>query len=109
MLNIVIIHAIRKTPSLSKNLKTLLLSQAISDLGVGLLAQPIFVAERVMESTQDNKSSKSYNAIYIAWLIPTNLFYFATLLVVIVLSAERFASIHFYLRYQNLVTYRPGA
>ena len=36
MLNIVTIHAIRKTPSLSKNLKTLLLSLAVSDLGVGL-------------------------------------------------------------------------
>ena len=45
MLNIVTIHAIRKTPSLSKNLKTLLLSQAISVLGVGLLVQPIFVAQ----------------------------------------------------------------
>ena len=32
MLNIVTIHAIRKTPSLSKNLKTLLLSLAVSDL-----------------------------------------------------------------------------
>ena len=103
MLNIVTIHAIRKIPSLSKNLKTLLLSQAISDLGVGLLAQPIYVARLVMESTRDNESS---NAIYIAWLVPTNLFHFATLLVVIVLCTERFASIHFYLRYQELMTYR---
>ena len=92
MLNIVTIHAIRKTPSLSKNLKTLLLSQAISDLGVGLLVQPIFVAQLVMESTQDNESSNSYNVIYIARLITTSFFYFATLLIVIVLCAERFAS-----------------
>ena len=106
MLNIVTIHAIRKTSSLSKNLKTLLLSQAISDLGVGSLAQPIFVAQLIMESTQDNESSKSYNVIYIARLITTNLFYHATLLIVIVLCAERFASIHFYLRYQELTTYR---
>ena len=106
MLNIVTIHAIRKTPSLSKNLKTLLLSQAISDLGVGLLVQPIFVAQLVVESTQDNESSNSYNVIYIARLITTSFFYFATLLIVIVLCAERFASIHFYLRYQELTTYR---
>ena len=105
MLNIVTIHAIRKTPSLPKNLKTLLLSQAISDLGVGLLVQPIFFAQLVVKSTQDNESSKSYNVIYIARLITTSFFYFATLHIFIVLCAERFASIHFYLRYQELTTY----
>ena len=47
MLNIVTIHAIRKTPFLSKNLKTLLLSLAVSDLGVGLLAQPKYVVHLV--------------------------------------------------------------
>ena len=42
MLNIVKIHSIRKTPNLSaKNLKTLLLSMAVSDLDVGLLTQPM--------------------------------------------------------------------
>ena len=41
MLNIVKIHSIRKTPTLSKNLKTLFLSLAVSDLGVGLLTQPM--------------------------------------------------------------------
>ena len=36
------IHSIRKTPHLSaKNLKTLLLSMAVSDLDVGLLTQPM--------------------------------------------------------------------
>ena len=39
MLNIVKIHSIRKTPTLSKNLKTLLLAD--SDLGVRLLTQPM--------------------------------------------------------------------
>ena len=40
MLNIVTIHAIRKTSSLPKTLTTLLPSLAVSDVGVGLLAQP---------------------------------------------------------------------
>ena len=39
MLHIAKIHSIRKTPTLSKNLKTLLL--AVSDLGVGSLTQPM--------------------------------------------------------------------
>ena len=106
MLNIVIIHAIRKTPSLSKNLKTLLLCLAVSDLGVGLVAQPLYEARPIMESRLNNETSKTYNAIYIAYLIPTNLFAFVTLFLVIVLCAERFIAIHYYLRYQELVTHK---
>ena len=87
MVNIVTIHAIRKTPSLSKNLKTLLLSLAVSDLGVGLVAQPLYVARLIMESQLNIETSKTYNAIYIAYLIPVNLFRFATLFLVIVLCA----------------------
>ena len=51
MLNILAIYGIKKTSSLSKNLKILLLSLAVSDLGVGLLAQPMLVAE-IIDSTQ---------------------------------------------------------
>ena len=107
MLNIVTIHAIRKTPSLTKNLKTLLLSLAASDLGVGLVAQPLYVASLSMKSRLNIEASKTYvNAIHIARLIPTNLFTFATLFLVIVLCAERFMAIHYYLRYQELVTHK---
>ena len=49
VLNIITIQAIRKTSSLPKTLKTLLLSLAVSDLGVGLLVQPLYVAILVME------------------------------------------------------------
>ncbi|CAH3146030.1 unnamed protein product, partial [Pocillopora meandrina] len=38
------IHAIKKTALLSKPLKTLLLSLAASDVGVGLLAQPLHIS-----------------------------------------------------------------
>ena len=88
MLNIVTIHAIRKTPSLSKNLKTLLLSLAVSDLGVGLVAQPLYVAGRIMESRLNIETSKTYNAINIAFLASVTLFCFATVFLVIVLCAE---------------------
>ena len=40
MLNIITIHALRKTSSLPKPLKTLLMSLTVSDLSVGLLVQP---------------------------------------------------------------------
>ena len=85
----------KKTPSLSKNLKTLLPSLAVSDLGVGLVAQPLYVARLIMASKLNIETSKTYNAIYIAYLIATNLFIFATLFLVIVLCAERFIAIHY--------------
>ena len=103
MLNIVAIYAIRKTSSLSKTLKTLLLSLAGSDLGVGLLAQPMFVAY-VMDSKQNNETNESYSAIHIACLIPTNFFIYASLFSVTALCADRFLAIHLHLRYQELVT-----
>ena len=103
MLNIVAIYAIRKTSSLPKNLKTLLLSLAVSDLGVGLLAQPMYVAY-IMDSKQYKVPNEIYSVIYIAFLIPTNLFFFASLFGITALCAERFLAIHLHLRYQKLVT-----
>ena len=103
MLNIVAIYVIRKTSSLPKNLKTLLLSLAVSDLGVGLLAQPMYVAY-VMDSKQNNETNETYNVIYIAFLIPTNFFLHASKFIVTALCAERFLAIYLHLRYQELVT-----
>ena len=103
MLNIVAIYAIRKTSSLSKNFKKLLLSLAVSDLGVGLLVQPIYIAF-IMDSQQNNATNDANNVIYIALLIPTNFFIFASFFGVTALCAERFLAIHLHLRYQELVT-----
>ena len=89
ILNILTIYAIRKTPSLAKNLKILLLSLAVSGLGISLLAQPMYVAQLTM---QWKYRSESYNAIYIADLIPTNIFITATLFRVMALCAESFGN-----------------
>ena len=61
-----------KTSSLYKSLKTLLLSLAVSDIGVGLLAQPsyvvrlimVYVVRLVMESKQSNVTDTNYIVIY---------------------------------------------
>ena len=109
MLNIVAIYAIRKTSSLSKNLKTLLLSQAVSDLGVGLLVQPMVVAE-VMSSKQNSETNHTAGLIPTNLLsFATNLFIFATLFSVTALCADRFLKIRVNLRYQELVTYKRVA
>ena len=44
MLNIVTIHAIRKTSSLPNTLTTLLLNLAVSDIGVGVFVQPFYTS-----------------------------------------------------------------
>ena len=105
MLNIVAIYAIRKTLSLPKNLKTLLLSLAVSDLGVGLLAQPMHVAH-IMDSQQSNDTN---TVIHLAFRIPVNLFIPASLLSVTALCADRFLAIYLHLRYQELVTHKRVA
>ena len=110
MLNIVAIYAIRKTSSLSKNLKTLLLSMAFSDLGVGLLAQPMYVAyiidSQPISLTLNNATNGTNNVICIALPFAVNLFTFASLFGVTALCAERFLAIYLHLRYEELVTYK---
>ena len=104
ILNIVTIYAIVKTSSLSKNFKTLLLSLAVSDLGVGLIAQPMFAAH-IMDSKQNNKTMNNI-AIYIAYRTPTSIFISASLFSVTALCADRYLAIYLHLRYQELVTYK---
>ena len=98
MLNIVAIYAIRKTLSSPKNFKTLLLSLAVSDLGVGLLAQPMYVVCRLIDSQQNNATNDTNNVIYLAFRIPVNLFIFASLFGVTALCAESFLAIYLHLR-----------
>ena len=102
MLNIVTIQAIRKTPSLSKTLRTLLLSLAVSDVGVGLLGQPFYVS-LVVEWLQQNNPGCITNLVFIFIL---NSFSLVSLLGVAALSVDRFLAIHLHLRYQELVTHK---
>ena len=102
MLNIVTIHAIRKTPSLSKTLKTLLLSLAVSDVGVGFLVQPFYISLLVKWIQQSNTGCSTYKAFNIVVF----LFSTASFLGVVAISVDRFLAIHLHLRYQELVTHR---
>ena len=82
-LNVITINAIRKTSSLPQTLKTMLLSLSVSDLGVGLLVQPLFIALRIMELKQKTDKNPTFNATYIAFLLPLNFFTFASLFIVL--------------------------
>ena len=54
MLNIITIHTIRKTSLLPKALKTLLLSLAVCDVGVGLFVQPVYITLLVKWAQETN-------------------------------------------------------
>ena len=103
MLNIVTIHAIRKTSSLPKTLKTLLLSLAVSDVGVGLLVQPFYTSILIKWLQQSNPGCNTYKVFHSI----TYLFSLASFFGVVALSVDRFLAIHLiHLRYQELVTHR---
>ena len=102
MLNIVTIHAIRKTSSLPKTLRTLLLNLAVTDVGVGLLIQPFYIAilvEGSKQNTSDCSTSKAFELMVV--LLSTVSFWG-----VVTISVDRFLAIHFHLRYQELVTHK---
>ena len=95
-LNILTIHAMRKTSSLPKPLKTLLLSLAVSDLGVGLFVQPLYIAEMV--NPANSTSALASNAAL--------LFIYSSFFSVVAISVDRLLAIHLHLRYQELVTHK---
>ena len=101
MLNIVTIHALRKTSSLPKTLRTLLLSLAVSDVGVGLLVQPFYTL-LLVKLLQSDASCGSYMAFHII----QGLFSRASFCNLVTISIDRFLAIHLHLRYQELVTYK---
>ena len=105
VLNIITIQALRKTSSLPKTLKTLLLSLAVSDLGVGLLVQPLYVAILVMEIDQ-NTNGTAYYSVYKAYLIQKKVSVLSSHLGVFALTSNRFLAIQLHLRYQKLVTHK---
>ena len=102
MLNIVTINTIRKTPSLPKTLKTLLLSLAVSDVGVGFVVQPVYISFLVKWLRKIILSCSTYKTFAIIW----NLFATASFLGVVAVSVDRFLAIHLHLRYQELVTHK---
>ena len=98
MLNILTIHAMRKTSSLPKPMKTLLLSLAVSDFGVGLLVQPLHIVRLVTDPT--------HGAILRTFEFIIVIFTFTSFLTVVAIGVDRFLAIHLHLRYQELVTYK---
>jgi len=98
MLNIVTIHAIRKTSSLPETLKTLLLSLAVSDVGVGLLIQPFYISllvKELQQNTSDCSTDKAFETMVVV-------FSTASFWGVVTISVGRFLALIFISDTRNL-------
>ena len=100
ILNSVTVQALRETSSLPKPLKTLLLSLAVSDLGVDLLVEPFYIDLLIKLFQRDNLSE----AACLPYLVICCLFGAASFLGVMALSTDRFFAVYPHLRYQELMT-----
>ena len=105
-LNVITIQALRKTRSLSKTLKTLLLSLAVSDLGVGLLVQPLYIATFEVRIDQSTLFGWSVQCISYIFGLLGYVFSSASFFGIFALTVDRFLAIHLHLRYQEVVTYK---
>ena len=102
MLNIVTLYAIRKSSSVPKTLRTLMLSLAVSDVVVGVFVQPLFTSFLVTWLQMTNPSCSIY---YLTGGVIRTLL-IVLLLSVVAISADRFLAVHLHLRYKELVTHR---
>ena len=102
-LNIVTIIALRKPLTIPRALKIFLLSLAVSDLGVGLLVQPLYITRLVM-MIKENAQTRTFE-ITLKFFFSTKWFLAsASFFGVLALAADRLLALHLHLRYQELVT-----
>ena len=102
MLNIVLIFALRRTSSLPKTLKALILSVALADIGMGILVQPLHIARLLMDMKNTN-NQETYKEI--VNVIGRTLGY-VSFFGVTTISVDRFLAIHLHLKHQDLLTYQ---
>ena len=104
-LDIVTILALRKPLTIPNAVKTLLMSLAVSDLGVGLLVQPLYITSLVMQ-IKENTQTVTFEIIDNLYKAIGNFLIYASFLGVVALTADRFLAVHLHLRYKELVTHK---
>ena len=101
-LNIITIIALKKPLTIPRAVKILLLSLAVSDLGVGLLVQPLYITRLVMMIKENTKTLYFEITFNATGTFLSSASFFG----VVALTADRFLALHLHLRYQELVTHK---
>ena len=104
-LNILTIYVMRKSSSLPPTLRTLLLSLAVSDLSVGLLAQPLYV-EKLVTALLQNSSDDPASSLRKCTDFIRRVILYASFFSISAVGVDRFLAVHLHLRYQELVTHK---
>ena len=102
MLNILLIVALRRTSSLPKTLKALILSVALADIGMGILVQPLHIARLLMDMKNTNNQETYKEIVNVIGRTLANVSFFG----VTTISVDRFLAIHLHLKHQDLLTYQ---
>ena len=105
LLNIATIYALRTTVLISKPLRILILNLAVSDLAVGIVGQPLYIAYLAGELHLKVPDYTNFIVSSLIW----NLLYLSSFCSILALHADRFAAIHMPLRYNDLVTCKRTA
>ena len=104
-LNIVTIIALRKPLTIPRAVKILLLSLAVSDLGVGLLVQPLYITCLVM-MIKENNQTLYFEITWNSFTATGSFLCYASFFDVVALTTDRFLALHLHLRYQEFVTHK---
>ncbi|XP_078344533.1 beta-2 adrenergic receptor-like [Oculina patagonica] len=92
--NALVLAAIIRTPSIRSTTMIMLCSLAVSDLLVGFLAQPIYIARQL---TKDH-------FVYHVWVIIGPSLIIVSLSTITAITVDRFLALHYHMRYATLVT-----
>ncbi|XP_078344138.1 histamine H2 receptor-like [Oculina patagonica] len=92
--NALILAAIIRTPSIRSTSMIILCSLAVSDLLVGLIAQPIYITHQITED----------GFVYDVWRMIGASLCGVSLLTITAITVDRFMALHYHMRYATLVT-----
>jgi len=92
--NALVLAAIIRTPSIRSTHMIMLCSLAVSDLLVGLVAQPIYIANELMED----------GSIHLVWKITVSCLSVVSLMTITAIAVDRFLALHYHMKYATLVT-----
>ena len=101
VINLLILLAISKTPSLHSPSNTLLFGLALSDLGVGLIVHPLFLLHMIGKLAR-NRDVFCHAGITAE--IAANALCIISLLTVTAVSLDRYLALELHLRYKQLIT-----